>query len=212
MNNYRHIIWDWNGTLFDDVLLCMDIINGILTRRNLPSLSLEEYRDVFTFPVKDYYARAGLDFSKESFEELGKEWMDEYEERRSECKIFNEAEEVLKHFSGISKSQSILSAYPQNSLFEVVKLNNINDHFINIIGHENIYASSKVELGKNLIKQFNGLENTVLLIGDTLHDYEVATEIGADCILISNGHQSKEKLISSGVPVYDSLTSLLNGK
>ncbi len=212
MINYKHIIWDWNGTLFDDVHLCMEIINGILTRRKLTPLTLNQYRNIFTFPVKDYYEKAGLDFSIESFEILGKEWMDEYEKRRYECKIFIEVENTLNYFAAKNISQSILSAYPHESLHQVVKKHKIQEFFSHIVGHDNIYASSKVELGKKLIQQLNGVENSVVLIGDTLHDYEVANEIGADCVLISNGHQSYDKLLTAGVPVYNSLTSLLNKK
>ncbi|MCJ7554278.1 MAG: HAD family hydrolase, partial [Ignavibacteriaceae bacterium] len=75
----RHIIWDWNGTLFNDVVLCKDIMNNILKRFDLPLLSLEKYREVFTFPVEDYYKKAGLDFNITPFEILGKDFMDEYE-------------------------------------------------------------------------------------------------------------------------------------
>ncbi|HSD64152.1 MAG TPA: HAD family hydrolase, partial [Ignavibacteriaceae bacterium] len=82
MAKFKHIIWDWNGTLFNDVGLCLEIINGVLTRRNLNALSLKAYRKIFTFPVQDYYEKAGLDFSKYPFEVLGREWMDEYEIRK----------------------------------------------------------------------------------------------------------------------------------
>ncbi len=54
----------------------------------------------------------------------------------------------------------------------------------------------------------NGKGET-LLIGDTIHDFEVAREIGADCLLIANGHQSKGRLLTCGVPVLNSLTELL---
>ena len=86
IEKYKHIIWDWNGTIFNDAGLSLELTNGLLSKRKLPVLTLEEYRNVFTFPVKDYYSLAGFDFTKESFEKVGREWMDEYEKR----KWFNE--------------------------------------------------------------------------------------------------------------------------
>ena len=100
IKNYKHIIWDWNGTLLNDVDLCVDIINRILIRRQLNSLSLEEYKKIFTFPIRSYYEKAGLDLSAHSFEDLGIEWMNQYENRRIECSLF----EGVVHFSRLKAS------------------------------------------------------------------------------------------------------------
>lgn len=206
---YKHIIWDWNGTLFDDVELCLDIINNILIKRNLNALSLDDYRNIFTFPVKDYYAEAGLDFNKYPFEELGQEWMNEYENRKTESKLHEGTEEVLKHLNNKKIGQSILSAYKQHPLEQIVKKFNLNNYFSNMVGLDHIYATSKIELGKNLMQKLGNGKDETLLIGDTVHDFEVAREISADCLLIANGHQSKERLATCGVPVLNSLAELL---
>ena len=88
---YKHIIWDWNGTFLNDVDYCRRIINRILVENELPKLSLEKYREIFTFPVQDYYKEAGLDFSKTSFEILGKEFIDEYESKKLTCSLYDNA-------------------------------------------------------------------------------------------------------------------------
>lgn len=203
---YKHIIWDWNGTLLNDVHLCVDIINGILSKRNLNSLSLDMYREIFTFPIKNYYIKAGFDFSQYSFEEVGKEWMNEYEKRRMECPLHSGVKEILLLIKEKNIEQSILSAYPHNTLIEIISHFNLNNFFSYIVGQDNIYATSKVDLGKELLKKIGYRENKVLLVGDTEHDYEVAQKIGIDCVLIADGHQGKEKLLSlCTAPVFDSI-------
>ena len=208
-HTYKHIVWDWNGTLFNDVELCVDVLNGLLSRRILPALTLDVYRNIFTFPVKEYYAKAGLDLEKHSFEQLGKEWMDEYERRRLEGKLFSRAEEILRiiNFNGIE--QSILSAYKHDTLLELVNHYNLNQYFKHLTGLDHIYATSKLELGKELMKKLNHLNSNVLLIGDTVHDFEVAQAMDASCILVADGHQSKEKLVGCGVQVYDKLEHMI---
>jgi len=211
--HYKHIIWDWNGTLLNDVGLCVDIINGVLSKRNLNSLSLDTYREVFTFPIKNYYIKAGFDFTQYSFEEVGQEWMGEYERRRTECLLHSGVQETLILLKGKNIDQSILSAYPHNTLIEIISHFNLNNFFSYIIGLDNIYATSKVELGRELMKKIGNGNDKVLLVGDTEHDCEVALEIGADCVLIASGHQSKEKLLNCKVPVFDSIsefTSVFN--
>ncbi len=207
-SNYKHIIWDWNGTLLDDVGLCVDIINGVLARKNLDSLTLNYYRDIFTFPIKNYYKKAGFDFDQYTFEEVGQEWINEYERRKNECRLHKGALEILTLLQTEKIEQSILSAYSHKTLIEIVTRFKLNEFFKYIIGLNNIYATSKIELGKKLMKNISNTEGKVLLIGDTEHDYEVSKEIGADCVLIADGHQSKEKLIECNVPVFDSLSEL----
>lgn len=209
VHKFRHVIWDWNGTLFNDTSLCLNIINGILTKNNLKRLSLEDYRLIFTFPVKDYYAKAGLDFSKYSFEVLGKEWMDEYEMRKSECHLFEGVKEVLKHLAIEKIGQSILSAYSHHTLVTIVKYYGLSEFFKHISGLDHIYATSKLDIGKDLIKKINIPAEEIVLIGDTMHDYEVAKELGIKSILIANGHQSKTRLLECGVPVLNDIRELV---
>jgi phosphoglycolate phosphatase len=205
IRKYKHVIWDWNGTLLDDLDLSVELINGVLKKRSLPELTVENYREIFTFPVKDYYAQTGLDFDKESFEIVGKEWMDGYESRKHECGLAKYAAEVLQLVRAQAVPQSILSAYSQTSLRKIVSDFQLEQFFSHLIGLDNIYAASKVELGKKLIAELRLKRGEVLLIGDTLHDYEVAAEIGADAILIAGGHQDKLRLQSANVPVFDSM-------
>jgi len=208
MKKYKHIIWDWNGTLFNDVELCHNIINRLLIRNELKKISLQRYREIFDFPVKKYYADAGLDFNKTSFEVLGKEFMDEYEERKFESYIFNETENVLKTVRSLGITQSVLSAYHHDSLVNITEHFRIKDYFIDLNGLDNIYAAGKIDIGKKWIKKSGYKKGEVVLIGDTIHDFEVAEAIGADSILIASGHQSKERLLKCGIPVFDDLSTL----
>ena len=68
LSKYSHIIWDWNGTLLNDAWLCVEVMNGMLAKRNLPIRTLNQYMDIFDFPVKDYYVKLGYNFEKEPFE------------------------------------------------------------------------------------------------------------------------------------------------
>lgn len=207
---YKHIIWDWNGTLLNDVDFCRRIINRILVDNSLPELSLEKYRQIFTFPVQNYYEAAGLDFSKTSFEVLGKDFIDEYEEKKRSCSLFENVVDVLSliHKKGIG--QSVLSAYLHDNLVNILNHYNLSKYFDNVIGLDNIYAGSKTHLGLTLVEQLNLPKDEILFIGDTLHDAEVAEAMGVNCILIASGHQVKEKLILNHNMVLENMNQLQN--
>ena len=209
IKKYKHIIWDWNGTIINDLDLCVELINELLAARGFKTLTFESYREVFTIPVKNYYEKLGFDFSKESFEVIGKEWMDEYERRKFECGLYEGISDVLEKINQFGIGQSILSAYSQHTLDEMVEHYGLTNYFTHIVGLDNIYAASKLHLGKDLMKRLGNGKGETLLIGDTEHDYEVATEIGADCVLIANGHQSREKLEKLGAVVLPNLNPLI---
>ena len=208
INNYKHVIWDWNGTLLNDVDFCCKIINRILVENNLPVLSLKKYREIFTFPVQNYYQAAGLDFTKTSFEIMGKDFIDEYESKKLSCSLFDNAIDVL---SGIQKQgigQSVLSAYLHDNLVSILEHYKLTKYFDNIIGLDNIYAGSKTHLGLSLVEKLNIPKDQILFIGDTLHDAEVSEAMGVKSILIANGHQEKNKLFVNNNFVLENLSQL----
>jgi len=155
ISKYKHIIWDWNGTLVNDIWLVVEIMNKILKKRNMPGIDSKRYREIFDFPVMDYYAKLGFNFSNESFEELTVEFISEYYTRFNECKLFDEVKEVLKKIRDMRISQSILSASKEDVLIEKIKYYGIDKYFCRIMGLENHYAESKVERGKKWIEELN---------------------------------------------------------
>jgi len=207
---YNHIIWDWNGTLLNDAWLCVDVMNGMLAGYSLPLATLEYYRAIFDFPVKDYYEKLGFDFSKDPFEKVGMEFTDLYNERQKEASLHKEVLDVLEMLHKKGYRQSILSAREQNELRKETVEMGVSPYFSKVYGLDDHYAHGKTEVGKRLLSALKQPKEDYLFIGDTLHDAAVAEELGIDCVLVPNGHQSQERLLSSGRPVVDSIRDIMN--
>lgn len=206
---YRHIIWDWNGTLFDDAWLCVEVMNTLLTKRGMPLTSLETYAAIFDFPVIDYYRQIGFDFSVEPFESVSTEFITRYENRRPACGLRAGAEDLLQQVQQSGVSQSILSAAKQEFLHQAVGSFGITDFFTDVNGVDDHHAFGKVEIGQAWAAGVDLPGHEIVLIGDTVHDYEVAQAIGVDCYLIPSGHQSIERLVASGAKVLESHRDLV---
>ncbi len=205
---YKHIIWDWNGTLLDDGWLFVDVMNTILKRRNMNTITLEKYREIFGFPVKDYYIKLGFNLEKEPFEESGMEFIRGYEKRRYEAQLHPQAIPLLSELQAMGISHSILSAQHQLLLDDLTRYYNIRDHFIQVIGLDNHYAHSKLENGMRCVKKLKLNPGEVLLVGDTDHDFEVAETIGIDCLLLSHGHHCHARLQKTGAKVVQTLNDI----
>ena len=120
---YNHILWDWNGTLVDDIDLCISVTNELLRRRKRQFvLERSDYLHKFTFPVIDFYHSIGWDFSKESFPEMAEEWIVEYRENfESKSSLNGSVTEVLTEMDSMGFKQSILSACESELLNHSVK-------------------------------------------------------------------------------------------
>ena len=191
---YRHIIWDWNGTLLDDLDYCIGIMNGILRRRGLPEMDRARYHDIFDFPVQHYYEKLGFDESKDTFHTLSVEFISGYDANRWDCALHDDARATLASVCAVGATQSILSAYRDTTLKEIVGHFGLTPHFSHLAGLDDIYAHSKTELGHAQVKALGIPRDEIIFIGDTLHDLEVARELGVDCVLVAAGHHPFAKL------------------
>ena len=203
------IVWDWNGTLLNDTKLCVRTMNEMLKKRNLRQLSVDEYKNVFSFPVKEYYQKIGFDFTVEPFEIPALEFIDLYNDRVKTCQLHDHSITVLQHFQAIGIRQFILSAMQQDTLVQCLEEQHINHFFEFVSGLDNHFAVSKLENGHQLIAELKLNTTQLLLIGDTVHDFEVARELGCQCVLIANGHQSRKILEKTGVLVIDEIKQLI---
>ncbi len=205
---YKHIIWDWNGTLLDDAWLCVEIINQQLAAQNLPEISMQVYADIFRFPVKEYYVAAGFDFNKVPFETLSDKFIEHYEVRKFECPVRENGISTLKKIGQTGIPQSIISASSQSSLHQIVKHYGLFDQFISVRGLDNHHAYGKLDIGRQWMKELALPPEEILMVGDTLHDHQLAKDLGIDCVLIYSGHQSVERLKASQVKILNSLDEL----
>jgi phosphoglycolate phosphatase len=210
LDKFGGIIWDWNGTLLNDTELCVQTMNELLQKRNLHQLTLAKYRDVFSFPVKDYYQKIGFDFNSEPFEKPALEFIDLYNNKVSNCRLHDHSITALKHFHLAGIRQFILSAMKQDALDLCLEQHQISHFFEHVSGLDNHYAASKLENGQQLISGLKLNSQELVLIGDTIHDFEVAKEIGCHCVLIANGHQSRQILEETGVLVIDGIGQLMS--
>ena len=210
MPSYRHIIWDWNGTLLDDASACVETLNVILGKRGLPAVTLEKYRNVFTFPVRKYYEILGMNFSEEDWDLLAQEFHTVYDEKSPACPVREEVADILKQIHELAVPVSVLSASEQNALEKILRDRGLRAHFTYVAGCNDIYAHSKLEVGRELVKKIALPPEQILFVGDTIHDYEVARELGCEVVLIAGGHQAENRLETCGCPVFKGISEVMD--
>lgn len=200
----RQVLWDWNGTLLDDLTYAIGVRNRTFPAFGLPRIgSVAEYHRQFTFPVRRYYERAGV--TDETFVAVAHAWMAEYVRGFDAVPLHGDAVETLARFAAAGVRQAVLSATRRDMLESQIARFPIRAYFTDVLGLSDIYARSKEAVGLDYLARCGVPAASTLMIGDTLHDAEVARAMGTGCVLVARGHQSRETLLTAGVPVMDTL-------
>ena len=206
---YTHLFWDFNGTIFSDMQAGIDAVNRMLGERGLPIISdMEAYREIFDFPIKEYYRKLGFDFDKEPYEVLAPIWVELYLENCCSAGIVDGVDTVVKAVAKTETKQVILSACEKNMLCDQLAELGVIEYFDEIIGLDDIHAAGKLHLAREW--RDKNPEAKILFVGDTTHDAETAEVLGADCLLFTGGHQSKERLLTTGCETIDGIVEILD--
>lgn len=209
MSDFKYIIFDWNGTLIDDLQMNLDIEDYLLSERNLPHpLSKEFYLENFGFPIKDFYELCGFDFQKESYFDIAEEYRAEYKKRMKDTKLFEDVIPMLENLKKSGYKLLIVSATEQSVLISQVESYGIYGYFDKVIGIENNLGKSKVQAALDWFSQQNIHSENVLFVGDTVHDSETAKAIGCECFLVPRGHNSRRRLEETGAQIFSSLEEI----
>lgn len=194
LRGFETYIWDWNGTLLDDIDIVIDCITAQLTRYGLPVPTPEKYKEVFGFPVSKYYERLGFGSDPKVFQEISDEFALEFNQRIPQAQLFPGVIEILTELKQSGAKNYVLSAAAQEHLDRVVPYFKIDHLFEALYGLPHTKADSKVQRGLQLIEEQRIDRSKTLLIGDTDHDLEVGQKLGVEVLLIADGHQNYSRL------------------
>lgn len=196
------VVFDWNGTLLNDLDFCLSITNVMLAEHALPALTRSRYRDIFSFPIEDYYRQLGFDFANTPFSELAAHWMKTYTaDVAGRVDLFDQTEDLIAELKQSGYRLAILTAAIESDVHDLLKHHGIDEAFDEVFGLDHCEASSKVERGRQLYASMGLDADRTLLIGDTDHDFEVGRALGAPTLLLADGHQSYERLQRLGCAV-----------
>jgi len=204
------IIWDWNGTILNDVDNNINAVNMILQKRNLTIISKEEYRRKIKVPIKQFYNDIGLETNDpENYNLITIDYWKYYNmSYKNNTKVNSGLEIILNKLMENNISNYLLSATQHDELKKQVESKGMEIFFKIIIGNNNSEVKNKLEKAKELIKNENIKISSTILVGDMISDYELAEKLGIKCILYSNGHQ--EIKMEKGIDVINNFEETYN--
>jgi phosphoglycolate phosphatase-like HAD superfamily hydrolase len=199
-----HLVWDWNGTLLDDLTLVVSSTNSAFASVGGRSVDSDEHRRTFRRPVAEFYAEVlGRAVDAEEFGRLDRIFHDAYRLGLTNMTLAADASAAMRQWAG---TQSLLSMWFHTELVPALETYGLTGAFTRVDG-------LRTEIGghlkaTHLAAHLAGLELTgsqVVLIGDSLDDAAAADSVGGEIVLYTGGFTDPSRLRASGRPVADTL-------
>ena len=206
---YTHIIWDWNGTLLDDIGASLASVNDMLSARGKPPIDINRYKECIGTPIIRFYEQV-FELENEDYPLLLAEYNAGYMLHLSECGLTEGAVQAIETFASAGIHQAIISSSNNNQLCENAKKYGVYDRFEAVLGAADFKADSKIERALSYLAKSGAENSKVLVVGDLEHDAEMAAQIGADCVLLTSGHEHPTRLERSGAVIFDKISELVS--
>ena len=209
MLKFKYIIWDWNGTLLNDIGASLASVNDMLAMRGREPIDIDYYKECIGVPIIRFYEKV-FDMEKEDYNLIIKQYNEGYLRHLADVGLTDGAVESLEYFRRNGAKQVIVSSSNNEQLCMNAEKYGVSSYFDAILGAGDYFAGSKIERAEDYLLKNNASNDEILVIGDLQHDAEMADTLGAKCILLTSGHEHPERLKNAEKPLINDLSELIN--
>jgi len=199
-----HLVWDWNGTLLDDLALVVAATNSSLASIGGPSVTADEHRRDFRRPISAYYSYVlGREVTDEEFARLDRAFHDAYRSGLPGTELAVDAWEALAAWDG---TQSLLSMWFHDELVSLVTTHGLHQRLSRVDGlRATLGGGPKAPHLRAHLDELGLVGPECVLIGDSVDDAHAAASVGARIVLYAGGFTHRKTLDQTGLPVATSL-------
>lgn len=203
-----YVIWDWSGTLIDDVALSLGAVNRMLEVRGLEALSTDRYRELYTFPMDGLFRSLGLfpeGGQPEAFTALVDEYVEGYTRRAMRFNLRPGAREALERMKEAGHDQVLITSSRNSVLRKQVYRSRLGGYFESVLGTWSSLPANTCTVARMYLTSRGIGGGGAVFVGDTTGVADTAREIGSRCVLVSGGHESRRRLGAAGCRVFGGL-------
>lgn len=211
-----HIIWDWNGTLYDDADIVVAAVNDVLAHHGKPPVDADYYRTHYRRPVQEFYEQLlGTALTADDWQVIDDVFHTGYTGRLAGVVLTEDAEPALRRAAEQGCTQSVLSMWRHDDLVRVAAELEVDRYFVHLDGlqgHAGGSKAAKLPDHLHVLAETVGVEpDSIVVVGDALDDAAAAASVGVRCVLYDSGSSHhRHALEAVGVPVADSLLHALD--
>ncbi len=187
---YRSLLFDWSGTLVDDLPPTLHATNVVLAQYEVPAMSREEFRQRFRLPYPEFYEEV---LPGVAIADLEDTFRSSFNESPEGVTVLPHAREMLDWCRDQKIRCFVLSSMDEGLFMEQARAFGLLDHF------EEIYAGviDKRERIGGILSSHDLEASSTAFLGDMVHDVATAKHGGIDSIALGTGYDPVERLVES---------------
>ncbi len=198
---FKNLIFDWSGTLVDDLQLTLDASNYVFEQYGKPGLNRDEFRAEFQLPYPDYYARV---IPHADLDELENHFRHAFKVSTAPVDVLPHAREFLEFCKARGIRCFILSSVDAKEFEIQCRDLGLTHYFEGIhagIRHKDAHIHA-------LLAQHGLHAHETAFIGDMQHDVQTAHHAGITSIAVLTGYNDAAQLakVKPNIIVPDLLT------
>ncbi len=201
MKNKTLAIFDWNGTLLADTAIAWKSTLPCLEFYGRPPISIKEQRDLFDFPIINFYKNVGCDIDqvKATKEESNRIFQDHYDRLSANARTRRGAIKLLEWLKENGVTCIILSNYIEEKLVFHLERLKMKKYFSYISanrcnGITVLDTMNKQERLETFMSEHGYNTDNSVIIGDSKEEPEIGRQLGITSIGITNGCISERRL------------------
>lgn len=184
---YRSFLFDWSGTLVDDLLPTLYATNAVLGKFGVAPMGREEFRRRFRLPYPDFYddVLPGV-----PIEDLEDTFRASFKESPEGVTVLPHAREMLDWCREKEIRCFILSSMDRGIFYRQLGQFELTGHF------ETIYAGviDKRERIGEILDNHQLERSATAFVGDMAHDLAAAKHGGVDSVAVATGYDPVDRL------------------
>jgi phosphoglycolate phosphatase-like HAD superfamily hydrolase len=208
----RHIVWDWNGTILDDNDAVVAAVNKVCAAFGRQDIDIDQWRAIYSRPLSRCYERLlECRLTDQDWARIDDLYHNAYRELLHTCRLAQGVPDVLRNWEAQGRTQSLLSMWFHDELVPLVSQLGLGELFVRIDGlQKSVGGDTKAQHLEQHLSAIALDADEVVLIGDVVDDARAAEQVGAQCVLLTTGVMSRDKLESTGYPVADSISEAID--
>lgn len=192
------VVYDWNGTLLDDVGISFDCFLITLEMLGAKPPTLEEYKNNYDIPIRRLYMASGVpeQLFLEKINGVFHTFYSHYKQRADKAVLRSGVADTLSSLHGKNVKQIIASNDIGDRIKHQITRLSINDFIHDVVAFSDM-ESRKVPKGE-LLKQYMKREkipaHNAVMVGDVMEEIQIARELGMASIAITDGYVTESRL------------------
>lgn len=186
----RNVIFDWSGTLVDDLQPVLDATNGILREFGKKEMTREEFRRSFRLPYADFWSEHLPEVALEGLEQMYHRF---FVNLQDNVTPLPGAREILEECRSAGRRIFLLSTI-RGDHFEVQSRTlGLQEYFDEAC----VRAFDKRQSIRDLMARHAMKPEETVFLGDMVHDIEAARHGGVLSVALLTGFDPVEKLLAA---------------